>query len=131
MKRFICAVLCLSMILTFIAGIASASSTSHVRATSSYEIDGFKVTGYAYDIGARAGYFAHVRIHLKVNYVRGEGLSNAGYKYTKSKDYEAVTKTRGAEIKTASTYILGANARDVVTHVECSAQKWWTTNKNN
>ena len=112
MKRFICAVLCLSMILTLIAGIASASSTSIVRAKSDYKVSGYKVTGYGYDAESKNGYFTHLKVYLYVTYTRGVGLSNEGKTYYKHDDDEKVTDTRWTAIKQHSVTVYGNNSRD-------------------
>lgn len=86
MKKIICAVLCLSIVLTGIIGITAASADT---VTSSYTatVKGNGTYRYAEKgaVQCKAGYRSvRVTLNLNVTFERGAGLSNAGTWYSVS-----------------------------------------------
>ena len=83
MKKTICAILCLSIVLTGIIGITAASA-ENLRfqvfpGTTS-------VTCRTQEAGRpRAGFYARVLVNAHGNFERGTGLSNEGQQYTEGK----------------------------------------------
>ena len=125
MKKAICLVLCLSVIFTLILGITTASAAS-VAARAGYTKSGYKVTGTGYDAESRRGFFTHLKVYLKVDYVRGPGMTNEGQVYYKNAEKEKKPSTRWTEVKSVSVTVYGKNAADGVKDVLCYARKWWT-----
>ncbi len=89
MKKIICAVLCLSILLTGIIGITSALADVPVIITNSTigvtpQISGLTVRANVPGAPAKAGYYSCAIIKLTVNIRRGAGQPNAGQVYTRT-----------------------------------------------
>ena len=121
MKKTICLILCLSVIFTLFIGITTASASNPVDIiTQTYIINatvsGRKVSVTAAGAPARSGYYSSVTASVSVVYVRGDGLSNAGSKYTK---YNQKTKNGGWGQGTASATasVTSENSADYVSSI--------------
>ena len=128
MKRFICAVLCLSVLFSLILGVvtAFAASPTFYPARASYKISGCKLTGYGYDAESKKGYYAHLKVYVAGHYRRGAGMTNAGQVYHKFNDKEEKSKARWYEVKSVEASVTGNNAMDDLYDHLVYARKWWT-----
>ena len=118
MKKTICLILCLSFIFTLVLGISTASAGNPVDIiTQTYTItpttNGNKITAYAKGAPAKSGYYSSVTVYLSVTYVRGEGLSNAGTKYTKT-NQKSANGGWGQGTSGVSTSVTSNNSADYV-----------------
>ena len=89
MKKIICAVLCLSMILTGIIGITAASADVPVIITNSTigvntQASGLTVRANVPGAPAKAGYYSCAIIKLTIRFKHGHGQPKEGQDYTRT-----------------------------------------------
>ena len=89
MKRFICAVLCLCILLTGIIGITAAFADVPVIITTSTigvntQANGLTVRANVPGAPAKSGYYSFAIIKLTIKFKHGYGQPNVGQEYTKT-----------------------------------------------
>ena len=84
MKKIISFVLCLSIALTCLAGIASADVISQ-NFTTTFTHTQTSVTTADCRAAAKANYYAAISVTAKGTFIRGTGLSDAGQSYSTTK----------------------------------------------
>ncbi len=113
MKKIICAVLCLSIVLTGIIGITAASadtSTSYYTAT----VKGNGIYRYAEKSATpvKSGYRSvRVTLNLSVTFERGAGMSDAGTWYYRSAS-DSASASSGQAARSLFASVSGRNPAD-------------------
>ena len=125
MKKFICAVLCLSVLITGLMVFTTASASNPVL-VNSYSVkispvrNYLKLTATASGAPAKAGYYSSLLVNVSATYKRGAGLSNAGSKYTNSK-YKSASGGWGKGTSSVSVSVNADNNADVFVSGSASA----------
>ena len=123
MKKIISFVLCLSIALTCLVGIAAAESKnfkpSFTETASSVITDDCHTAG-------RKGFYASIKVTAKGTFIRGSGLSDEGRSYSASKTSKTGADNPGEATSDVHATATGKNARDYLKKGSGSASGTYT-----
>ena len=115
MKKIICAILCLSIVLTGIIGITAASADTY---TTSYTATIYRNGIYCWaskgTTSVRSGYKrVSVNLNMSVTFERGSGLSNAGTWYSVSATPDSASGNTNTPARNLFVSLNGKNPADI------------------
>ncbi|MBR6442820.1 MAG: hypothetical protein IKS46_03950 [Clostridia bacterium] len=123
MKKIISFVLCLSIALTCLAGIAAAESQSFTpsitHTTTSVKTDN-------YSAKAKAKHYASISITVSGTFIRGSGLSDAGRSYTNTRTSRTSADNPNQATSSINAKVSANNARDYYSRSSGSGKYTWT-----